>query len=133
MYRNELRKRGDINSAITSVFSGVYPNRYTNNSLNYYENLKKELEARKTKKARLLFRKKLIENQDKINYTNELDRIRGELSRNDTRLPIGTRENLYNRVMKLKELGAKIADDANFNKDMDKVKQEIDKDKKPTK
>ena len=46
MYRRELRKRGDINSVdinrrITSLFSGTYPNRYTNNSLNYYENLKK--------------------------------------------------------------------------------------------
>lgn len=125
MYRRELRKRADINSSINNLFSGSYPNRYTNNSLNYYDNLKKELEARKTKKGRILFRKNLLESQDKINYTNELDRIRGELSRYDTRFPILTLENLYNRALTLKKLGAKITNEQDFNEEMNRVEKEI--------
>ena len=112
MYKNKLNKnRVDINGAITSLFSGRYPNTYTNNSLNYFENLKKELEAHKTKKANILFRKNLLEHQNKINYTNELNRIRGEISRNDTRLPAGTIKHLKDRVDKLKKLGAQIVDE----------------------
>ena len=105
-------------------------------SLDYYENLKKELEARKTKKARVLFRKQLVENQAKVNYTNELNRIRGELSSYDTRFPILTLENLYNRAMKLKELGAKIGDEndkTEFNNQMEKIKKDIDTAVKSTK
>lgn len=137
MYQNKMRKRGDINSVdvnkrITNLFSGTYPNRYTNNSLNYYENLKKELEARKTRKGRILFRKQLLEHQDKINYTNELNRVRNELLAYVTRFPILTNENLYNRALKLKELGAKIADEKEFNNDMDYIKKEIEKQKNPS-
>ena len=126
MYRNEKRKRADLNNNITSLFSGSYPNRYTNNSLKYYENLNRELEARKTKQGRVLFRKQLMENQDKINYTNELNRIRGELSRYDNRFPILTLENLYNRSMKLKELGAKITDQKDFDEEYKKIHDKID-------
>ena len=75
-----------------------------------------------------MFRKNLLEHQDKINYTNELNRIRGVLSQNDTRFP-STRENLYNRAMKLKELAGKIADDKDFNTDMEVIKK-IDDEKK---
>jgi len=59
----------------------------------------------------ILFRKNLIENQNKMNYTNELNRIRGILSQNDTRLPIGTVKKLKERVEKLKELGGQISDE----------------------
>ena len=111
MYKNELRKRGDINSAITNLFSGRYPNKYTNNSLNYFDNLKKELEARKTKEGKISFRKNLLEHQNKINYTNEIQRIRGILSQNDTRLPAGTIQHLKDRVEKLKKLGGQISDE----------------------
>ena len=100
----------DINKKISHLFSGSYPNKYTNNSLNYYENVKKELEAMRTKQAKILFRKKLMEHQDKVNYTNEVNRLRGELSRNDARFPIGTREKIIARVNELKRLGATIAD-----------------------
>jgi hypothetical protein len=73
-------------------------------SLKALENLQKELDARQTKSASVLFRKNLLEHQNKINYANEIDRLRGELSRNDTRLPIGTREYLKERVKALQKL-----------------------------
>ena len=115
MYKKHLRKRvpperTDINKSITTLFSGKYPHTYTNNSLTYYENLQRELEGRKTKSARALFRKELKQNQNKINYTNEIQRLRGEISKNDTRLPIGTRKTLEDRIAKLKELGGQIVD-----------------------
>ena len=138
MYKNELRKRVEpsrnyINKSITTLFSGSYPNIYTNNSLNYYENLKRELDARKTRKRRVLFRTQLLENQEKLNYTNELDRIRGYLSTYDSKFPTLTLENLKNKVLKLKELGAKITDKNDFDKDMANVQADIDKRKKVVK
>jgi len=45
-----------------------------------------------------------------VNYTNEIQRLRGEISKNDTRLPIGTRKTLEERIAKLKELGGQIVD-----------------------
>ena len=51
-----------------------------------------------------------MEHQDKVNYTNEVNRSRGELSRNDTRFPIGTVEKLKQRIEELKKLPATIAD-----------------------
>lgn len=97
-----LRKR-DINQNITSLFSGS-SNKYGNHQLNYLENLGKELEARKMKPARVLYRKNLIDNRNKENYYNEIHRIRGVLSQNDTRLPIGTREKLLKRLEDIKKL-----------------------------
>ena len=72
------------------------------NHLKYFENLKKELEAKKTKVANLNYRIKLKQQQDKENYVNEIHRIRGVLS--DNRLPIGTRERLKSREEELKNL-----------------------------
>ena len=54
------------------------------------------------------YEKKLVDHQNKINYTNELDRIRGYMSENDSRFPIGTRGRLAKRAEELKQLGAKI-------------------------
>lgn len=107
MYKNKSLQRTNINNALTNYFSGV-SNRYSNNQLAYLENLKKELEGHKTKSANLLYRKKLKEHQDKMNYTYELNRLRGILSLNDTRLPIGTTLRLKQRVEELKKLGAQI-------------------------
>ena len=50
----------------------------------------------------------MLDYKDKVNYQNELDRIRGYLSGNDTRFPIGTIERLKNREEELKKLGAHI-------------------------
>ena len=81
-----------------------------NHSKLYFKNLKDFLEAQQSKTSNVLYRNKLMEHQKKINYTNEVNRIRGELSRNDTRLPMGTRKTLEERVANLKKLGAYIAD-----------------------
>jgi hypothetical protein len=77
-------------------------------SLHHLKNLKNALEAHQTKAASILFRKQLLEHQNKANYTNELSRIRGELSR--TNLPHQTRQELNNRVERLKKLGGEIVD-----------------------
>ena len=82
-----------------------------NHSQQYFKNLKDFLEAQKSKTASLLYKRKLKEHQDKVYYTNEIQRIRGELSKYDTRLPIGTRKTLKDRVEKYKELGGQIVDE----------------------
>jgi hypothetical protein len=46
----------------------------------------------------------MIEHQNKINYINEIDRIRGYLSSYDTRFPIGTIDRLKKREDELKKL-----------------------------
>ena len=93
-----LRKR-DINQHITNLFSGGLKNQ-----VSYLENVARELEARKTKSAKTLYRRNLIDGRNRENYYNELHRIRGELSQNDTRLPIGTRERLIKRIEDIKKL-----------------------------
>ena len=101
--RNEV-PRTNINDAIVNYFSGNYPNKYLNNQTTHQENLQRELEARKSKSADMLYRKQLKEHQNKLNYYNEIHKIRGILSQNDTRLPIGTRERLNKRIEELKNL-----------------------------
>ena len=101
---SSLRKRTNVNDAIINYFSGSYPNKYLNNQTTYQENLQKELEGRKSKSANMLYRKQLREHQHKLNYINEIHRIRGILSQNDTRLPIGTRERLNKRIEEIKKL-----------------------------
>ena len=90
--------------------SGKYPQ--LNNQLNYLQSLKREIEGRKFKAAKISYRNKLREQQDKENDMNEIYRIRGELSKHDNRLPIGTRERLEKRVEELKKLKY-----GEFNKD----------------
>ena len=82
-----------------------------NYSRQYFKNLKDFLEAQQSKSASLLYRKKLKEHQDKINYTNEIQRLRGEISKNDTRLPIGTKARLEERMKQLVKLGGSIVDE----------------------
>ena len=105
MYHN-----GKSNEVVIDYFNGKYPSKHLNSQINYLNNVKREMEARQTKVASTLYRNKLREHQNKLNYTNELHRVRGILSQNDTRLPIGTRERLSQRVDELKKIGAKIAD-----------------------
>ena len=68
------------------------------------KNLMKELENVKAS-----YRNKLIDHQNKINYTNEIQRIRGYLSEFGPRFTT-TREALEKRKKKLIELGGKIVD-----------------------
>ena len=99
MYQNKNK-----NKVLLDVFNGKYPTPHLNNQIRYFQNVKRELEARQTKVANLSYRNKLKEQQNKENYVNELNRIRGELSKNANRLPIGTRERLEKRVEEIKNL-----------------------------
>ena len=72
------------------------------------ENLKRELELKQAKQQSTAMRNKLLQYRDKVNYQNELDRIRGYLSSYDTRFPIGTVKRLRDREYELKKLGAQI-------------------------
>ena len=74
------------------------------NHFKYFENLKRELEAKKAKVANLNYRIKLKQMQDRENYLTELHRIRGVLSQNENRLPIGTRERLQSRIKEIENL-----------------------------
>ena len=74
------------------------------NQMKYLEQLKRELENRKSKVANISYRKKLRQMQDKENYISEIHRIRGVLSQADNRLPIGSRERLEQRVKDIQNL-----------------------------
>ena len=78
-------------------------NKMYGNQLKYLEQVRKELEAKKSKVASISYRKKLKQQQDKENYLTELHRIRGVLSQNDNRFPI-TKERLIQRTEELKNL-----------------------------
>ena len=74
------------------------------NQMKYLEQVKRELENRKSRVANISYRKKLRENQNKENYLTELHRIRGVLSQNENRFPIGTKERLKSREEELKKI-----------------------------
>ena len=77
---------------------------YRDAQLTYLEQVKKELEARQTQVSNISYRKRLRQKQDKENYLSEVHRIRGVLSASDTRLPIGTRDRLKERIKQIKNL-----------------------------
>ena len=74
------------------------------NQIKYLEQLKQELENRKSKVANISYRKKLRQMQDKENYLSEVHRIRGVLSMTDNRLPIGTLDRLNQRIKEIQNL-----------------------------
>jgi hypothetical protein len=121
MYKGKRPNQVDVNQRITNLFTNGLTNKYTNNHLKYFDNLKKELEARQTRQSMVLFRKKLKESEDRVNRTGELSYIRGEVSKYDNRFPILTLENLHNRAKKLKDLGAQIADKKDYENEMKKI------------
>ena len=100
MYRNYIKDR----SAPNDLFG-------LSSRINYFKNLKDQLEAHRSKQSSIMFRRILLENQTKQNYANELHRIRGYLSQNDSRLPIGTVKRLKERQKELNKLGFQIADE----------------------
>ena len=53
--------------------------------------------------------------QDKENYLTEIHRIRGVLSQNDNRLPIGTRDRLSNRIKEIQNLKYGAFDSSEYN------------------
>ena len=72
------------------------------------ENIKRELELKKAKGQSVSMRNKMLDYKDKVNYQNEMDRIRGYLSQRDTRFPIGTVERMKKTEEEFKKLGAHI-------------------------
>ena len=73
-------------------------------NLHYFELVKDQMEKHELKAKSIQFRKNLLERQRVANYTNELDRVRGLLSR--TVLHGQTRAGLDQRARHLRTLGA---------------------------
>ena len=73
----------------------------------YWERVKDQLDAYNTKVASIADRKKLLDDQTRINYSNEMSNIRGVLG--SKRLPFQTVARLKNRHEELKRLGGKEA------------------------
>ena len=77
----------------------------TDSAPHQLKHLKDRLEAYNTKSSLLTFRKKLLEDQAKNNYSMEYDKIRGMLA--NSVMPFRTQAQLMNRRDELKSLGAK--------------------------
>ena len=73
----------------------------------YWKRVKDQLEAYNTKVASMAFRKKMLDDQTRMNYSNEMSNIRGILG--SKRLPFITVARLKNRHDELKRLGGKEA------------------------
>ena len=71
----------------------------------YWKLVKDKLEAANTKTASIAFRKKLLDDQNRANYSSEYERISGILAH--SRLPATTVESLKKRRETLKDMGAK--------------------------
>ena len=105
MYATQLRVKPELKHLKSPSYT---PNHYSKMQTHQLENLKRDLELKKAKAQSTAMRQKILEYRDKINYQNELDRIRGYLSSYDTRFPIGTVKRLRDREAMLKKLGAEI-------------------------
>ena len=84
--------------------------RFNSNHLKHmdYHQLKRakdQLEAHNTKESLITFRKKLLNDQKKHNFSMEYDKIRGMLA--NSVLPGRTGQHLMDRAAELKKLGAK--------------------------
>jgi len=78
------------------------------NTVKHYENLQSILDARATKKANNMFRKNMIDRQNRNNYQMEFDRIRNLL---EGKIITGqSAERLRERTKELEKMGAKIMD-----------------------
>jgi len=105
MYATQLRMKPEFKHLKAPSYT---PNHCSKMQTHQLENLKRDLELKKAKAQSTAMRQKILEYRDKINYQNELDRIRGYLSSYDTRFPIGTVKRLRDREAALKKLGAEI-------------------------
>ena len=105
MYAAQLRQKPEFSHLPKPKYSVNHLSKMQTHQL---ENLKRELELKQAKQQSTAMRNKLLKYRDKVNYQNELDRIRGYLSSYDTRFPIGTVKRLRDREYELKKLGANI-------------------------
>ena len=71
----------------------------------YWKRVKDQLEAINTKHSSIALRKKMIDDQHRMNYSNEMSNIRGILG--SKRLPFQTVSRLKSRHDELKKLGGK--------------------------
>ena len=71
----------------------------------YWKRVKDQFEAYNTKVASIAYRKKILDDQKRINYSNVMANIRGVLG--SKRLPFQTVERLKTRHDELKRLGGK--------------------------
>ena len=105
MYAAQLKRKPEFKD-ITRSSQKI--NTFNKMQTHQLETIKKELELKKAKAQSMAMRNKMLDHSNKVNYQNEMDRIRGYLSTHDTRFPIGTIERLKNREEELKKLGAHI-------------------------
>ena len=73
----------------------------------YWKRVKDQLEAYNTKVSSIALRKKILDDQKRINYSNEMANIRGALG--SRRLPFQTVDRLKTRHDELKKMGGKEA------------------------
>jgi predicted RNase H-like nuclease len=105
MYAVQLRQKPEFKHLKNPTY---HINHYSKMQTHQLENLKRDLELKKARQQSTAMRNKLLQYRDKVNYQNELDRIRGYLSSYDNRFPIGTVKRLRDREYELKKLGAQI-------------------------
>jgi predicted RNase H-like nuclease len=105
MYAAQLRQKPEFKHLKNPTY---HINHYSKMQTHQLENLKRDLELKKARQQSTAMRNKLLQYRDKVNYQNELDRIRGYLSSYDNRFPIGTVKRLRDREYELKKLGAQI-------------------------
>ena len=105
MYAAQLRQKPEFSHLPKPKYTVSHLSKMQTHQL---ENLKRELELKQAKQQSTAMRNKLLQYRDKVNYQNELDRIRGHLSSYDNRFPIGTVKRLRDRESELKKLGAQI-------------------------
>ena len=103
MYAAQLRQKAEFKHIPKPKYA---LNHYSKMQTHQLENLKRELELKQAKAQSTAMRNKTLQYRDKINYQNELDRIRGYLSHNN--FTLGTGKRLRDREYELKKLGAKI-------------------------
>ena len=72
--------------------------------VHYFTNLQKQLDAHATKASHIALRKSWLDQQKKINYTNEYDRIRSQIAHNVVKHQ--SLDTLNNRKRELLNLGA---------------------------
>ena len=77
----------------------------SNAGLHQLKHAKEQMEAHTTKQSLISFRKKLLDDQKKNNYSMEYDRVRGFLAHSSV-VPFATQASLMNRRDKLKQMGA---------------------------
>ena len=103
MYAAQLRQKAEFKHLPKPKYSVSH---YSKMQTHQLENLKRELELKQVKAQSNAMRNKLLQHRDKVNYQNELDRIRGYLSNNN--FTLGTGKRLRDREYELKKLGAKM-------------------------